>query len=65
MRDLTGDMQTEVAAQTGTTAHFISLEFSGGPEYSTPLVWRLSTLPLSHKSPKPADSVARSRLARR
>jgi len=26
-------MQTEVAAQTGTTAHFISLDFSGGTIY--------------------------------
>ena len=38
MRDLTGDMQTAVAAQTGTTVHLISLEFSGGTIF-------LATLP--------------------
>ena len=37
-RDLTAGMQTAVAAQTGTTAHLISLEFSGG-------TIRMATLP--------------------
>ena len=38
MRTLTGGMQTAVAAQTGTTVHLVSMEFSGGTIF-------LATLP--------------------
>jgi len=43
MRDLTAGMQTAVAAQSGTTAHLMSMDFSGGTIYlatiSHDVVW--------------------------
>lgn len=41
-RTITAGMQTQVAAQTGTTAHLISLEFSGGTAYLVTLAHDVS-----------------------